>query len=142
LTAGLRLAGPWPTRTGVREALRSLRGYDLGIRAKASYGPDDERGLRRAVVARWRGGAFRPLEKPAAEPLDADSTELDGPGDGDPSPDAPVAEDPQAPAGADDAGSETASGRTEDAPPPDAEPPPPTAFTASHRRPPAGAESP
>ncbi|MEO1087788.1 MAG: hypothetical protein AAFY88_26435, partial [Acidobacteriota bacterium] len=67
LTAGLRLAGPWPTRRSVWEALSSLRGYDLGIRAKASFGPDDERGLRQVVIGRWRGGRFRALESPDAQ---------------------------------------------------------------------------
>lgn len=44
LTEGLRRAGPQPTRDKLRDALESLRRYDLGG-LELTYGPDDHTGL-------------------------------------------------------------------------------------------------
>ncbi|MEM1179384.1 MAG: ABC transporter substrate-binding protein [Acidobacteriota bacterium] len=93
LTAALRLAGPWPTRRTVADALGTLQSYDLGIRAPVSYPEDGDRGLRRVTIARWRGGRFR-----TAEPAGSAISEFADRAPGEAGPDAPDPELPSAPA--------------------------------------------
>jgi len=45
IVEGLRRAGPNPTRSGFREALESLRNFDLGIGAPLSFGPERHQGV-------------------------------------------------------------------------------------------------
>jgi branched-chain amino acid transport system substrate-binding protein len=58
IVEGLRRAGPNPTRAGFRQALESLKSFDLGIGAPLTFGPERHQGLdnvyfTRVVNARW-----------------------------------------------------------------------------------------
>jgi branched-chain amino acid transport system substrate-binding protein len=45
IVEGLRRAGPSPTRAGFRQALESLKNFDLGIGAPLNFGPERHQGL-------------------------------------------------------------------------------------------------
>ncbi|HEV8456586.1 MAG TPA: ABC transporter substrate-binding protein, partial [Gemmatimonadales bacterium] len=49
---GLRRAGPNPTRLGFRQALESLRHFDLGIGAPLTFGPERHHGLDNVYFTR------------------------------------------------------------------------------------------
>ncbi len=58
IVEGLRRAGPNPTRASFRQALESLRGFDLGIGAPLTFGPERHQGLdsvyfTNVVNSRW-----------------------------------------------------------------------------------------
>jgi len=50
IVEGLRRAGVNPTRASLRQALESLRGFDLGIGAPLTFGPERHQGLDRDNV--------------------------------------------------------------------------------------------
>jgi hypothetical protein len=57
----LRRAGPQPTRSGFRQALESLKGFDLGIGATLTFGPERHQGLDSVYFTRVEGGRWVPI---------------------------------------------------------------------------------
>lgn len=57
----LRRAGPHPTRVGFRQALESLRSFDLGIGAPLSFGPERHQGLDSVYFTRVDGERWVPI---------------------------------------------------------------------------------
>jgi ABC-type branched-subunit amino acid transport system substrate-binding protein len=57
----LRRAGPHPTRTGFRQALESLRSFDLGIGASLTFGPERHQGLDGVYFTRVDGERWVPI---------------------------------------------------------------------------------
>src|SRR5436309_12955927 len=57
----LRRAGPQPTRASFRQALESLRNFDLGIGAALTLGPERHQGLGSGYFARREGARWVPL---------------------------------------------------------------------------------
>jgi hypothetical protein len=57
----LRRTGPHPTRAGLRQALESLRSFDLGIGAPLSFGPDRRQGLDSVYFTRVEGERWVPI---------------------------------------------------------------------------------
>jgi ABC-type branched-subunit amino acid transport system substrate-binding protein len=58
---GLRRAGPNPTRLAFRQALESLRGFDLGIGAPLTFGPERHQGLDNVYFTRVESGRWVPV---------------------------------------------------------------------------------
>ena len=50
-----------PRRTGLEEAVFSIRDFDLGIGERVSFGPDRRQGLQRVYYTVVEGGRFVPL---------------------------------------------------------------------------------
>jgi ABC-type branched-subunit amino acid transport system substrate-binding protein len=57
----LRRAGPNPTRQGLRAALESMRGVDLGIGAPLTFGPERHQGLDNVYFTRVDAGRWVPI---------------------------------------------------------------------------------
>jgi branched-chain amino acid transport system substrate-binding protein len=57
----LRRAGPHPTRLGFRQALESLKGFDLGIGAALTFGPERHQGLDSVYFTRVDGERWVPI---------------------------------------------------------------------------------
>ncbi len=57
----VRRAGPHPTRTGFRQALESLKGFDLGIGAALSFSPERHQGLDSVYFTRVDGERWVPI---------------------------------------------------------------------------------
>jgi ABC-type branched-subunit amino acid transport system substrate-binding protein len=57
----VRRAGFHPTRGGLRQALESLRGFDLGIGAALSFGPQRHQGLDSVYFTRVDGERWVPI---------------------------------------------------------------------------------
>jgi ABC-type branched-subunit amino acid transport system substrate-binding protein len=57
----LRRAGPTPTRNGFRQALESLKGFDLGIGATLTFGPERHQGLDSVYFTRVEGERWVPI---------------------------------------------------------------------------------
>jgi branched-chain amino acid transport system substrate-binding protein len=57
----LRRAGPNPTRTGLRQALESLKNFDLGIGAALTFGPERHQGLDSVYFTRVDGERWVPI---------------------------------------------------------------------------------
>jgi ABC-type branched-subunit amino acid transport system substrate-binding protein len=57
----IRRAGPSPTRAGFRQALESLRAFDLGIGAPLSFGPERHQGLDSVYFTRVDGDRWVPI---------------------------------------------------------------------------------
>jgi branched-chain amino acid transport system substrate-binding protein len=57
----IRRAGPQPTRTGFRQALESLKNFDLGIGAALSFGPERHQGLDSVYFTRVDGERWVPI---------------------------------------------------------------------------------
>jgi ABC-type branched-subunit amino acid transport system substrate-binding protein len=57
----LRRAGPQPTRTSFRQALESLRNFDLGIGAPLTFGPERHQGLDSVYFTRVEGERWVPI---------------------------------------------------------------------------------
>jgi ABC-type branched-subunit amino acid transport system substrate-binding protein len=57
----LRRAGPNPTRAGLRQALESLRGFDVGIGAALTFGPERHQGLDSVYFTRVDGERWVPI---------------------------------------------------------------------------------
>ena len=57
----LRRAGPNPTRVGYRHALESLKGFDLGIGAPLTFGPERHQGLDSVYFTRVDGERWVPI---------------------------------------------------------------------------------
>ena len=57
----LRRAGPQPTRAGFRQALESLKGFDLGIGAALTFGPERHQGLDSVYFTRVDGERWVPI---------------------------------------------------------------------------------
>jgi ABC-type branched-subunit amino acid transport system substrate-binding protein len=57
----LRRAGPSPTRAGLRQALESLRGFDLGIGAALTFAPERHQGLDSVYFTRVEGERWVPI---------------------------------------------------------------------------------
>jgi len=57
----LRRAGPAPTRVAYRQALESLKGFDLGIGAPLSFGPERHQGLDSVYFTRVDGERWVPI---------------------------------------------------------------------------------
>jgi len=61
LVEALRRTGPHPTRPGFRQALESLRGFDLGIGAPLTFGPERHQGLDGVYFTRVDGERWVPI---------------------------------------------------------------------------------
>jgi len=57
----VRRAGPNPTRSSFRQALESLKGFDLGIGAALSFGPERHQGLDSVYFTRVDGERWVPI---------------------------------------------------------------------------------
>src|SRR5262249_45424689 len=57
----LRHAGPNPTRVAYRQALESLKAFDLGIGAPLSFGPERHQGLDSVYFTRVDGERWVPI---------------------------------------------------------------------------------
>jgi branched-chain amino acid transport system substrate-binding protein len=57
----LRRAGPNPTRSGFRQALESLKNFDLGIGAALTFGPERHQGLDSVYFTRVDGERWVPI---------------------------------------------------------------------------------
>jgi branched-chain amino acid transport system substrate-binding protein len=57
----LRRAGPSPTRASFRQALESLRNFDLGIGAALTFGPERHQGLDSVYFTRVEGERWVPI---------------------------------------------------------------------------------
>jgi ABC-type branched-subunit amino acid transport system substrate-binding protein len=57
----LRRAGSSPTRSSLRQALESLRGFDLGIGATLTFGPERHQGLDSVYFTRVDGERWVPV---------------------------------------------------------------------------------
>ena len=66
IVEGLRRAGPNPTRTGFRQALESLKSFDLGIGAPLTFGPERHQGLDSVYFTRVVNGRWAPITDWAA----------------------------------------------------------------------------
>src|SRR3989442_846341 len=62
----LRRAGPQPTRALFRQALESLRNFDLGIGAALTFGPERHQGLDSVYFTRVEGDRWVPIADWAA----------------------------------------------------------------------------
>jgi branched-chain amino acid transport system substrate-binding protein len=61
IVEALRRAGPNPTRPGLRAALESMRGVDLGIGAPLTFGPERHQGLDDVYFTRVDNGRWVPI---------------------------------------------------------------------------------
>ena len=66
IVEGLRRAGPNPTRASFRHALESLRGFDLGIGAPLTFGPERHQGLDSVYFTGVVNGRWVPVTDWAA----------------------------------------------------------------------------
>jgi len=66
IVEGLRRAGPNPTRAGFRQALESLKSFDLGIGAPLTFGPERHQGLDNVYFTRVVNGRWAPITDWAA----------------------------------------------------------------------------
>jgi branched-chain amino acid transport system substrate-binding protein len=66
LVEALRRAGPQPTRASFRQALESLRNFDLGIGAALTFGPEKHQGLDSVYFTRVEGERWVPIADWAA----------------------------------------------------------------------------
>jgi branched-chain amino acid transport system substrate-binding protein len=61
IVEALRRAGPSPTRVGLRQALESLKNFDLGIGAPVNFGPERHQGLDSVYFTRVDGERWVPI---------------------------------------------------------------------------------
>jgi ABC-type branched-subunit amino acid transport system substrate-binding protein len=61
IVEALRRAGPDPTRLGLRQALESLKNFDLGIGAPLNFGPERHQGLDSVYFTRVDGERWVPI---------------------------------------------------------------------------------
>jgi hypothetical protein len=61
IVEGLRRAGVNPTRAGLRQALESLRSFDLGIGAPLTFGPERHQGLDSVYFTRVQNERWVPV---------------------------------------------------------------------------------
>jgi len=61
IVEGLRRAGPNPTRASFRQALESLRSFDLGIGAPLTFGPERHQGLDSVYFTSVVNGRWVPV---------------------------------------------------------------------------------
>ena len=67
IVEGLRRAGPNPTRQGLRQALESLRSFDVGIGASLSFSRERHQGLDSVYFTRVENERWVPVaDWPAA----------------------------------------------------------------------------
>ena len=66
IVEALQRTGPQPTRVAFRQALESLRGFDLGIGAALTFGPDRHQGLDSVYFTRVQGERWIPIADWAA----------------------------------------------------------------------------
>jgi branched-chain amino acid transport system substrate-binding protein len=66
IVEALRRAGPQPTRAAFRQALESLRYFDLGIGAMLTFGPERHQGLDSVYFTRVEGERWVPIADWAA----------------------------------------------------------------------------
>jgi len=66
IVEALRRAGPQPTRASFRQALESLRNFDLGIGAAVTFGPERHQGLDSVYFTRVDGERWVPIADWAA----------------------------------------------------------------------------
>ena len=66
IVEALRRAGPNPTRTSFRQALESLKNFDLGIGAPLTFGPERHQGLDSVYFTRVVNGRWAPITDWAA----------------------------------------------------------------------------
>ena len=61
IVEAVRRVGPHPTRSGLRHALESLKGLDVGIGAALSFGPERHQGLDSVYFMRVEGERWVPI---------------------------------------------------------------------------------
>jgi len=66
IVEALRRAGPSPTRAGFRLALESLKGFELGIGAPLTFGPERHQGLDNVYFTSVVNGRWAPITDWAA----------------------------------------------------------------------------
>jgi branched-chain amino acid transport system substrate-binding protein len=66
IVEALRRAGPSPTRAGFRQALESLKSFDLGIGAPLTFGPERHQGLDNVYFTSVVNGRWAPITDWAA----------------------------------------------------------------------------
>ena len=66
IVEGLRRAGPNPSRAAFRQALESLKSFDLGIGAPLTFGPERHQGLDNVYFTRVVSGRWAPITDWAA----------------------------------------------------------------------------
>jgi len=66
IVEALRRAGPSPTRVGFRQALESLKSFDLGIGAPLTFGPERHQGLDNVYFTSVVNGRWAPITDWAA----------------------------------------------------------------------------
>ena len=66
IVEGLRRTGPNPSRAALRQALESLKNFDLGIGAPLTFGPERHQGLDNVYFTRVVSGRWAPITDWAA----------------------------------------------------------------------------
>ncbi len=66
IVEALRRTGPSPTRVGFRQALESLKSFDLGIGAPLTFGPERHQGLDNVYFTSVVNGRWAPITDWAA----------------------------------------------------------------------------
>jgi branched-chain amino acid transport system substrate-binding protein len=66
IVEALRRSGPSPTRAGFRQALESLKSFDLGIGAPLNFGPERHQGLDNVYFTSVVNGRWAPVSDWAA----------------------------------------------------------------------------
>jgi hypothetical protein len=66
IVEALQRTGPQPTRAAFRQALESLRNFDLGIGATLSFGAERHQGLDSVYFTRVEGERWIPIADWAA----------------------------------------------------------------------------
>jgi len=66
IVEALRRSGPSPTRAGFRQALESLKNFDLGIGAPLTFGPERHQGLDNVYFTSVVNGRWAPVSDWAA----------------------------------------------------------------------------
>ena len=66
IVEALRRSGPSPTRVGFRQALESLKNFDLGIGAPLTFGPERHQGLDNVYFTSVVNGRWAPVSDWAA----------------------------------------------------------------------------
>jgi branched-chain amino acid transport system substrate-binding protein len=66
IVEALRRAGANPTRLGFRQALESMKGFDLGVGAPLTFGPEHHQGLDNVYFTRVENQRWVPISDWAA----------------------------------------------------------------------------
>ncbi len=69
LAEAVRRMADAPTRARLIEMLQGMKGLDIGIGEKVSFGPGHNQGLRQTYLVVYRGGGFQNVKAlPGGQP--------------------------------------------------------------------------